>query len=143
MEGALPATRSLSAGLIMIAAPFAIWNGWQQGLQCHHRVSLTNSLPQLHDTLPQSAGAVSAAQNKHIVWFAYQAWGSFFVLVVVSPVTGQLTSVRRSHPPSCWPGAHMVKLRPVDGTLITTSAFYDRTKNELARHFKVGEEDYS
>ena len=39
--------------------------------------------------------------------------------------------------------AHMVKLRPVDVTLITTSAFYDRVKNELARHFETGEEEYS
>ena len=37
--------------------------------------------------------------------------------------------------------AHMVKLRPVDVTLITTSAFYDRVKNELARSFDADEEE--
>ncbi len=36
----------------------------------------------------------------------------------------------------------MVKLRPVDVTILTTNAFYERVKIELARHFEAGEEEY-
>ncbi|KAM5530922.1 hypothetical protein V8D89_015412 [Ganoderma adspersum] len=66
---------------------------------------------------------MSIPQNKHIVGFAYQAWGHTRPLISLA--------------------AHMVKLRPVDVTLITTNAFYERVKIELGRHFEAGEEEYS
>lgn len=37
--------------------------------------------------------------------------------------------------------ARLVRLRPVAVTLLTTDAFYDRIKNELARSFDTDEEE--
>ncbi|PIL34100.1 hypothetical protein GSI_03811 [Ganoderma sinense ZZ0214-1] len=66
---------------------------------------------------------MTTPQNKHVVGFAYQAWGHTRPLIALA--------------------AHMVKLRPVDVTIVTTNAFYDRVNIELARHFEAGEEEYT
>ncbi|KAH9858609.1 UDP-Glycosyltransferase/glycogen phosphorylase [Lenzites betulinus] len=65
---------------------------------------------------------MSTAQ-KHVVAFPYQAWGHTRSLVHLI--------------------AHLVKLRDIRVTFISTDAFYDRTVTELARGFVAGQEEYA
>lgn len=39
--------------------------------------------------------------------------------------------------------AHLVKLRDINVTFVSTDAFYDRTVTELARGFVAGQEEYA
>lgn len=79
--------------------------------------------------------------QKHIVAFPLQAWGTS-VIYCGAKVLASLTSFNPGHArPLINLIARFVKLRPVQVTLLTTNAFFDRVKNELARSFEAEDEE--
>lgn len=84
--------------------------------------------------------------QKHIVAFAYQAWGTSF---------SKDHSIRCSdaHPAARWSSGHarpltilvsrFVKLHPVQITLLSHDAFFERIQTELLRCFEPGEQEYA
>ena len=84
-----------------------------------------------------------ASQQKHIVGHAAAAWGQWFDCMLVTA-----SSLRHHHRlvghtrPLINLSARMAKLRSnVYVTLLTTDAFYDRVKHELARSFDSLDEE--
>ncbi|EIW63121.1 UDP-Glycosyltransferase/glycogen phosphorylase [Trametes versicolor FP-101664 SS1] len=61
--------------------------------------------------------------QKHIVAFAYQAWGHARPLTILV--------------------SRFVKLHPVQVTLLSHDAFFERIQTELSRCFEPGEEEYA
>ena len=78
-------------------------------------------------------------RRRHVVVFVYKSWGTCAPfgypdceegLTAGAFWTGQIR-------PVCDLAAHMVKLRAVAITLLTTATFYDRIQNEIKRNFNA------